>query len=76
MPSKQGRIGTINQEPDAGTHLVELQTRTVRIMHEEGVGLLLGSDATQFFSVPGFSLHNELTYVVDAGLAATADRHR
>ena len=69
VQSKQGRVGTINQEPDAGRRLVELRNRMVRIMHEEGVGLLLGSDAPQFFNVPGFSLHNELAYMVEAGLS-------
>jgi imidazolonepropionase-like amidohydrolase len=29
---------------------------------------LLGSDAPQVFDVPGFSLHHELKYMVDAGL--------
>ena len=69
VQSKQGRVGTINQVPDSGRRLVELRNRMVRIMHEEGVGLLLGSDAPQFFNVPGFSLHNELTYMVEAGLS-------
>ncbi|MDE0005869.1 MAG: amidohydrolase family protein [Rhodospirillaceae bacterium] len=69
VQSKQGRVGTINREPGDGRRLVELRNRIVRIMHEEGVGLLLGSDAPQFFNVPGFSLHNELAYMVDAGLS-------
>jgi imidazolonepropionase-like amidohydrolase len=34
----------------------------------EGVGLLLGSDAPQVFNVPGISTHQELKYLVDAGL--------
>ena len=33
------------------------------------MGLLLGSDAPQVFDVPGFSLHHELTYLVQAGLS-------
>ena len=69
VQAKQGRVGTINQEPDAGERLVELRNRIVRIMHEEGVSLLLGSDAPQFFNVPGFSLHDELAYMVEAGLS-------
>ena len=69
VQSKQGRVGTINREPGDGRRLVELRNRIVRIMHEEGVGLLLGSDAPQFFNVPGFSLHNELAYMVEAGLS-------
>ena len=29
---------------------------------------MLGSDAPQVFDVPGFSVHHELRYLVDAGL--------
>ena len=64
-----GRIDAINGDSNGGERLVELRHRMVRIMHEEGVGLLLGSDAPQFFNVPGFSLHNELAYMVEAGLS-------
>jgi imidazolonepropionase-like amidohydrolase len=34
--------------------------------------LLLGSDAPQVFDVPGFSVHHELQYLVDAGLSPYA----
>jgi imidazolonepropionase-like amidohydrolase len=37
-------------------------------MQRAGVGLLLGSDAPQIMNVPGFSTHQELAYLVDAGL--------
>jgi imidazolonepropionase-like amidohydrolase len=30
--------------------------------------MLLGSDAPQVYNVPGFSIHHELQYMVDAGL--------
>jgi hypothetical protein len=30
--------------------------------------LLLGSDTPQVFDAPGFSIHHELRYLVDAGL--------
>ena len=29
---------------------------------------MLGSDAPQIFNVPGFSIHHEMKYMVDAGL--------
>jgi imidazolonepropionase-like amidohydrolase len=32
------------------------------------VGLLLGSDGPQVWNVPGFSVHRELRYLVQAGL--------
>jgi imidazolonepropionase-like amidohydrolase len=33
-----------------------------------GAGLLLGSDAPQVMNVPGFAIHEELEYLVNAGL--------
>lgn len=35
---------------------------------QSGAGLLLGSDAPQVFNVPGFSIHEELGALVQAGL--------
>ncbi|MGY8794894.1 MAG: amidohydrolase family protein, partial [Woeseiales bacterium] len=32
-------------------------------------GLLLGSDSPQIFNVPGYALHHELEYLVQAGLS-------
>jgi imidazolonepropionase-like amidohydrolase len=37
-------------------------------MQRAGVGLLLGSDAPQIMNVPGYSVHQELAYLVGAGL--------
>lgn len=44
------------------------QTRLVRQMSENGVGLLAGTDISVQWIVPGFSLHEELRTLVDAGL--------
>ena len=41
-------------------------------MHRSGVGLLAGSDAANPYVVPGFSLHEELVLLVEAGLSPTA----
>jgi imidazolonepropionase-like amidohydrolase len=37
-------------------------------LQDAGAGLLLGSDAPQIMNVPGFSVHQELAYMVAAGL--------
>ena len=42
--------------------------KLIKALNDEGSGLLLGSDAPQLFNVPGFSIHRELSYLVDAGL--------
>lgn len=47
---------------------IELRRKLIRDCQEAGVGILLGSDAPQIFNVPGFSIHHELKYLVDAGL--------
>jgi imidazolonepropionase-like amidohydrolase len=40
----------------------------IRELQNAGAGLLLGSDAPQIMNVPGFSVHQELQYLVAAGL--------
>jgi imidazolonepropionase-like amidohydrolase len=47
---------------------VVLRRKLIYECQKSGVGLLLGSDAPQVFDVPGFSIHHELKYMVDAGL--------
>jgi imidazolonepropionase-like amidohydrolase len=50
------------------TEFIELRRKLIYACNKYGVGLLLGSDAPQVFDVPGFSVHQELQYLVDAGL--------
>jgi imidazolonepropionase-like amidohydrolase len=47
---------------------IKLRRRLIYECIKNNVKLLLGSDAPQIFNVPGFSLHHELKYMVDAGL--------
>ena len=47
---------------------VNLRRKLILECQKNGVGLLLGCDAPQVFNVPGFSTHNELEYLVQAGL--------
>jgi imidazolonepropionase-like amidohydrolase len=47
----------------------EMRSRIVKEMHEAGVHILAGTDTGSPFSLPGFSLHNELQALVDAGLS-------
>ena len=47
---------------------IKLRRKLIYECQQSGVGLLLGCDAPQIFNVPGFSTHNELKYLVDAGL--------
>lgn len=47
---------------------IRLRRQLINACNLYKVGLLLGSDAPQIFNVPGFSLHHELRYMVEAGL--------
>lgn len=44
--------------------------RILEALHAGGVRILMGTDAPQQFSVPGFSLHREIRRMADAGMSA------
>ena len=48
--------------------LVQKEKTLVGLMQREGVGILAGSDEISPFVAPGFSLHDELELLVEAGL--------
>ena len=43
--------------------------RILKALHDGGVPVLLGSDAPQQFSVPGFSIHREFQVMAAAGMS-------
>ena len=45
-----------------------MRSKIVGEMHRAGVRILAGTDAGAPYAVPGFSLHDELKALVDAGL--------
>ena len=53
---------------DYAQRIAGLNRRMVQALHEEGAGILLGTDSAQFYHIPGFSIHEELALLVDAGL--------
>lgn len=46
----------------------EWRRRLLQEMNEQGVRILMGTDAPQLFSVPGFSIHRELPHMSAAGM--------
>lgn len=46
----------------------EWRRKLLERMNEQEVRILMGTDAPQLFSVPGFSIHRELPHMVDAGM--------
>lgn len=67
-PIWEGAIATpaTRAEEARARRLFELQIHIVGELHEAGVRLLAGTDTF----VPGFSLHDELALLVEAGLSA------
>jgi imidazolonepropionase-like amidohydrolase len=53
---------------EARRRFIELRRKLVKALHDSGAGLLLGSDAPQWWNVPGFSALRELEAMVAAGL--------
>jgi hypothetical protein len=51
-----------------GKKVYQKELEIVGAMHHEGVGLLAGTDEPNPFCFPGFSLHDELGLLVEAGL--------
>ena len=49
-------------------HYLAVRRHLIAQLQQYGAGLLLGSDAPQMMNVPGFSIHEELGYLVNAGL--------
>jgi len=55
--------------PPAAQRLVQLRRDLLKALHDADAPIALGSDAPQFFNVPGFSIHHELRMMVAAGLS-------
>jgi imidazolonepropionase-like amidohydrolase len=55
-------------KPDVARNVITNRMRLLKVLHDGGVKILLGSDAPQRFSVPGFSIHREMKRMADAGM--------
>lgn len=54
---------------EAANNVIKNRVTILRALHEGGVKILMGTDAPQQFSVPGFSLHRELLRMREAGMS-------
>ncbi len=66
------QLSNPNFDRAASLRLIERRMDVLRALNEGGARILMGTDAPQVFSVPGFSLHRELTRMVDAGMSPYA----
>ncbi len=57
-----------NAGADANREIITIRNRLLKAMSDSGVPILLGTDAPQLFSVPGFSIQREMRTMAAAGL--------
>lgn len=62
------RLSSLDRDPVAAQHVIDVRMQVLRALNEGGVPILMGTDAPQQFSVPGFSLHRELKRMEAAGM--------
>ena len=48
------------------------RSSVLKALHEGDVGILMGTDSPQIFSVPGFSIHREMAAMQSAGMSPRA----
>lgn len=66
--AKRDVLTDVNYDAGTAKRAVEIRQKLIMELKNAGAGLLLGSDSPQIFNVPGFALHRELKYLVNAGL--------
>ncbi|MCH8121645.1 MAG: amidohydrolase family protein [Bacteroidetes bacterium] len=63
------RVGNPDFDPMYMNNIANARMRILSELHQQGVRILMGTDAPQQFSVPGFSLHREMEKMVEAGMS-------
>jgi imidazolonepropionase-like amidohydrolase len=66
VTAHRNRLNAIDAQ--AARQHARIRDELLKAMSDGGVTILLGSDAPQQFSVPGFSIHNEMEHMVRAGM--------
>jgi imidazolonepropionase-like amidohydrolase len=66
------RVNDPGLDREASRHHIANRMKVLAALHTAGARILMGTDAPQQFSVPGFSLHNELLRMGDAGMTPYA----
>ena len=66
--SKKNLISDPKYDSATWAKFNDIRFQLIKALHEDGQGLLLGSDAPQVFNVPGFAIHHEIRGMINAGL--------
>ena len=68
VKAKNSYTSNPNFSKEHAEKLVQIRRKLIYECQKNGVELMLVSDAPQVFNLPGFSIHHEMRYMVDAGL--------
>lgn len=63
------RCNNPQNDPAVAQRIIDNRNRLLKALSDGGARILMGTDAPQQFSVPGFSLHRELDVMVAAGMS-------
>ena len=69
VAAHQSRLTSPQLDTAVSRRIAENRVALLRALHRGGVRVLMGTDAPQQFSVPGFSLHRELRKMAESGLS-------
>lgn len=58
-----------NRDDPQTAQIIQNRRQILKALSDGGVWILLGSDAPQLYSVPGFSIHREMQAMAEAGLS-------
>lgn len=64
----RSRASSGQYDPMTSEAVIDTRMRVLRALSDAGARILMGTDAPQQFSVPGFSLHRELLVMADADM--------
>ena len=62
------RLASPQFDRKASETIASNRKRLLGVFNRRGVRILFGTDAPQIFSVPGFSIHREIPYMLESGM--------
>jgi imidazolonepropionase-like amidohydrolase len=68
VKQRQGFITQPGFTREINDRFLAERRRLLKALHDAGVDIVMGSDAVQTFSVPGFSIHNEMGAMARSGM--------
>ena len=68
VKQRQGFMAQPGFSKETNERFMAERRKLLKALHDAGVDIALGSDAVQTFSVPGFSIHNEMGAMARSGL--------